>query len=114
MVGNRYRELIGSLQYAALATRPDIAFAVNKLSQFLDNPGHVHLTARIHILRYLKGMKMQVLFLGGSVPDITGFWIQIGVETGMIGGDWCLCFSLGRWRYLLEDKEAELCRSLLH
>ena len=38
MAGNRYRELIGSLQYLSLATRPDITFAVNKLSQFLVNP----------------------------------------------------------------------------
>jgi hypothetical protein len=37
MVGSRYRELIGSLQYASLATRPDITYAVNKLVQFLAN-----------------------------------------------------------------------------
>jgi len=43
MVVNRYRELIGFLQYTSLATRPDITFAVNKLSQFLANPGRVHL-----------------------------------------------------------------------
>ena len=37
-----YREAIGSLMYAAVATRPDIAFAVSHLSQFLDNPGVAH------------------------------------------------------------------------
>ena len=31
MAGSRYRELIGSLQYTSLATRPDITYAVNKL-----------------------------------------------------------------------------------
>ena len=34
-----YREAIGLLMWAAVATRPDIAFAVSLLSQFLENPG---------------------------------------------------------------------------
>jgi len=38
MCGNRYRELIGSLQYVALTTRLDIRFAIGKLAQFLVNP----------------------------------------------------------------------------
>ncbi|TFY77263.1 hypothetical protein EWM64_g6750 [Hericium alpestre] len=37
-----YREAIGSLMYASVATRPDISFAVSLLSQFLDNPGEAH------------------------------------------------------------------------
>ena len=37
-----YREAIGSLMYAAVTTRPDIAFVVLALSQFLENPGEVH------------------------------------------------------------------------
>ena len=37
---SRYR--LGSLMYAAIATRPDIAFAVSTLSQFLTNPGRLH------------------------------------------------------------------------
>jgi hypothetical protein len=37
-----YREAIGSLMYAAVATRPDISFAVSTLSQFLENPGEAH------------------------------------------------------------------------
>jgi len=37
-----YREAIGSLMYASVATRPDISFAVSTLLQFLDNPGDAH------------------------------------------------------------------------
>jgi len=73
MAGSRYRELIGSLQYASLATRPDITFAVNKLSQFLANPGRAHLNAALRVLRYLKGTKSRSLHLGGGFPDIAGF-----------------------------------------
>ena len=35
---NAYARLIGSLQYLATAMRPDIAFAVNRLSAFTANP----------------------------------------------------------------------------
>jgi len=37
-----YREAIGSLMYASVATRPDITFAMLTLSQFLNNPGDAH------------------------------------------------------------------------
>lgn len=33
-----YRELIGSLMYAAIGTRPDIAHAISVLGQFSHNP----------------------------------------------------------------------------
>jgi hypothetical protein len=38
----RYYQIIGSLMYLASATRPDISFAVNKLSRFVSNPGDDH------------------------------------------------------------------------
>ena len=36
-----FRRVLGSLQYLSL-TRPDISFAVNKLSQFMHRPTHLH------------------------------------------------------------------------
>jgi hypothetical protein len=36
-----YREVVGSLQYLSL-TRPDVSFAVNKLSQFMHSPTDTH------------------------------------------------------------------------
>jgi hypothetical protein len=48
-----YRSTIGSFQYFAL-TRPDIAFSVNKVAQFMQEPRDVHWTTVKHILRYLK------------------------------------------------------------
>ena len=38
-----------------ITTQPDIAFAVNQLSQYLAEPRKVHLTAAKHVLRYIKG-----------------------------------------------------------
>lgn len=49
-----YRKLVGSLQYLAF-TRPDICFAVNKLSQFMHSPSQTHWQALKRVLRYLKG-----------------------------------------------------------
>ena len=40
-----YLTAIGSIMYAATATRPDIAFAVQHLAQFNNNPGNAHWTA---------------------------------------------------------------------
>ena len=37
-----YHEAVRSLMYAALGTRPDIAYAVQTVSQFSINPGPVH------------------------------------------------------------------------
>ena len=73
MSGNRYRQLIGSLLFVALAIRPDISFAISKLAQFLVNPARIHLDAALRVLRYLKGTKKWTLNLGGDVADEAGF-----------------------------------------
>ncbi|MCH82167.1 retrovirus-related Pol polyprotein from transposon TNT 1-94, partial [Trifolium medium] len=49
-----YRSTVGALQYATL-TRPDIAYSVNKVCQFMAHPLESHWKAVKRILRYLKG-----------------------------------------------------------
>ena len=56
-----YREAIGSPMYAAVATRPDIAFSVSVLSRFLENPGEAHWEAVKRIFRYLAGTRDHAL-----------------------------------------------------
>ena len=46
-----YRELVGSLNYLAVATRPDLAFAIGRLASFLDCYHPEHWTATIRVLR---------------------------------------------------------------
>jgi len=68
-----YREAIGSLMYASLATRPDITFGVATLSRFLDSPGDVHWAAVKRILRYLSGTKTLALTYGEERHDLLGY-----------------------------------------
>ncbi|KAL0366533.1 UNVERIFIED_CONTAM: Retrovirus-related Pol polyprotein from transposon TNT 1-94 [Sesamum radiatum] len=49
-----YSRIIGSLMYIMNCTRPDIAYAVNKLSRFTSNPSKNHWKGLIRVLRYLK------------------------------------------------------------
>ncbi|KAI0996183.1 Retrovirus-related Pol polyprotein from transposon TNT 1-94 [Podosphaera aphanis] len=51
----RYRAAIGSLMFAAVATRPDIAYATNILAQFNGNPPQKYWNGVKNIFRYLRG-----------------------------------------------------------
>ncbi|KAM2114477.1 hypothetical protein ACFX1Q_023013 [Malus domestica] len=49
-----YRSVVGALQYLTF-TRPDIAFSVHQVCQFMQEPMFSHFTVVNRILRYLKG-----------------------------------------------------------
>jgi hypothetical protein len=68
-----YRKAIGSLMYVAVATHPDISFAVSMLSQFLDNPGEAHWEAVKCIFCYLKGMHNHMLTYGTERQELHGY-----------------------------------------
>jgi hypothetical protein len=61
-----YHELVGSLNYAAVATRPDIAYAVSHLSSFNDCYMPDHWAVAVRVLHYLKGTKTLSLVLGSD------------------------------------------------
>jgi hypothetical protein len=57
-----YRIIVGSLVYLTI-TRPDIAYVVHVVSQFVASPTTVHLAVVLRILRYIRGTVLQSLLL---------------------------------------------------
>ncbi|KAI7962338.1 hypothetical protein MJO28_000432 [Puccinia striiformis f. sp. tritici] len=60
-----YQSFIGSINYLALGTRPDLSFAVNYLARFSANPNETHWAALKHLLQYIattrnKRLRLQV------------------------------------------------------
>lgn len=81
----RFRRLVGRLIYL-LASRPDLAYSVHILSQFMQKPREEHWFAALKVVRYLKGTIGQgVLFRADTTFTVTG-WCD---------ADWGAC-SLSR------------------
>ncbi|KAJ9556935.1 hypothetical protein OSB04_011549 [Centaurea solstitialis] len=68
-----YSRAIGSLMYAMLSTRPDIAFAVGKLSRYTHNPGLIHWQAINRVFKYLKGTMDYGLTYSGFPSVLEGY-----------------------------------------
>ena len=68
-----YREMIGSLMYAAVITCPDIAYTITTLSQYLKMPTMTHLVAIKCVFAYLLGTTHLKLILGSKNLGVIGF-----------------------------------------
>jgi len=60
----KYMELIGTLMYPSISTRPDIANAARSLAQHMQHPKRRHEVAAERVLRYLAGTKGLGLLFG--------------------------------------------------
>ena len=69
-----YASLVGSLMYANICTRPDLAFIVGLLGRFQSNPGEAHWVAAKKVLRYLQRTKSYMLVYGReNALEIVGY-----------------------------------------
>jgi hypothetical protein len=113
-----YATTIGSIMYAALGTRPDLAFSVQHLSQFTTSYGQEHWTAIKYALRYLKGTRNGgivfkkdaglnlELFVDSDYANRTDA-LSIGGYVAIIGGG-CVAWSSKKQRTVaLSTTEAE-------
>jgi hypothetical protein len=67
-----YQLLIGSCMYLVTWTRPDLAYSVSYISQFLATPSKCHITAAKRLLRYIKGTKdLKLSFPHSDISEIT-------------------------------------------
>ncbi|XP_042035223.1 secreted RxLR effector protein 161-like [Salvia splendens] len=69
-----YSNAVGSLMYAMVCSRPDIAHAVSVVSRFMVQPGKEHWQAVKRIFRYLRGTYDVGLVYGGDTHcSVTGY-----------------------------------------
>jgi len=76
-----YCNTVGSLQYLSL-TRPDLAFAVNRVCQFMHKPSKLPWQAVKRILRYLKNTISHGLLLTCS---------RVSILEAFSDADWARC-----------------------
>ncbi|XP_022866434.1 uncharacterized protein LOC111386213, partial [Olea europaea var. sylvestris] len=81
-----YRRLIGRLLYLTI-TRPDLAYSIQLLSQFMNNPRIPHLHAAHKVLRYIKRAPGQGLFY----PTNSKLQLE-----GYCDSDWGACLDTRR------------------
>lgn len=108
-----YATRIGELLYAALGAHPEIAFAVQHLSQFTKNPGPEHIAAIKHLYRYLKGAADEGITYsrdGSDQPEIfvDADWAQDILDCRSISGHvFMLSGGAISWS---SKKQATVCR----
>ncbi|KAM3381937.1 hypothetical protein P3S68_007510 [Capsicum galapagoense] len=68
-----YASAVGSLMYAMVCTRPDIAHVVGFVSRFLSNSGREHWNDVKWIMRYLCGTSSRSLCFGTGKPSLCGY-----------------------------------------
>jgi hypothetical protein len=76
-----YREIIGSLQYLASGTRPDISCPVSKLARFNNKPTREHWVAAKNVLRYVKGTSNYGITYRGDQTHQTPISIECYVDS---------------------------------
>ncbi|CAN1239948.1 Retrovirus-related Pol polyprotein from transposon TNT 1-94, partial [Linum grandiflorum] len=104
-----YRRLVGSLIYL-VSTRPDVAYAVQVVSQFMSLPRKPHLNAVYRILRYLQGTHSLGIYLPSSRTSELRAYADADyagcVDTRRSTSGWCVKVgnSCVAWRCKKQDR----------
>ncbi|XP_056848947.1 secreted RxLR effector protein 161-like [Raphanus sativus] len=69
-----YSSAVGSLMYAMVGSRPDLAYAVGMGCRYMSQPGREHWSAVKWIMRYIRGaLKVNLSFKKGEDFKIRGY-----------------------------------------
>ncbi|CAN1141195.1 Retrovirus-related Pol polyprotein from transposon TNT 1-94 [Linum perenne] len=107
-----YRRLVGSLIYLT-STRPDLAYSVQVVSQFMAQPRHPHLMAVYRILRYLQGTRTVGIFLPSNGSMTVTAYADADYagcrDTRRSTSGWCVKFGEAciAWRCKKQDRVAK-------
>lgn len=78
-----YASAVGSIMYAQVRTRPDLAFVTGMLGRFQSNPGPDHWKAAKKVLRYMQGTKNFMLTYKSLIT-----WKLLVTQTLILPGVW--------------------------
>lgn len=108
-----YRQLVGSLMYLSVLTRPDISYALGNVSRFMEEPKVMHETALKRILRYIAGTKNYgILYNSGGDQSLTGYSDSDyggDIDTRKSTSGFAFCFNNG---IISWNSEKQKCVSL--
>ena len=65
-----YRQGVGELIYAMITSRPDISYAIIKLSQYATKPARIHFEALVQLYRYLKSTRTDGIYYWRECPRL--------------------------------------------
>ncbi|RVW42781.1 Retrovirus-related Pol polyprotein from transposon TNT 1-94 [Vitis vinifera] len=86
----KHAQIIGSLMYLMNCAKPDIAYAVGRLSRYTQSPNQDHWTAIHRVLKYLRGTINYGLCFSGFPSVLEGFsnanWISDSYEMKSTSG----------------------------
>ena len=105
---SHYRSLIGCLMYLT-ATRPDILYAVNVLSRFMNCATETHFKAAKRVLRYIKGtLSFGIKFCSSHNFELQGYadsdWAGSLDDLKSTSG-FCFCFRSGIFTWSSKKQE---------
>ncbi|VFQ84389.1 unnamed protein product [Cuscuta campestris] len=108
-----YASAIGSIMYAMVCTRPDVAFALSVTSIYQSNPGESHWTAVKNILKYFRRTKDAFLVYGGkeelSIVGYTDASFQTHRDDFKSQAGYVFCLNGGAvtWKSYKQDTTAD-------
>jgi len=81
ILGLPFRTVVGKLAWLASKTRPDLSFAVNSISRYVNNPTVTHCEAAKRIIRYIKGTQNYTLQLGcRDLPSLKEIHLAVDAD----------------------------------